>query len=106
MHEHWGARDKAKKALADQLARTPKCTRKKVPADDKPVDGHDSADKAEISEAEAEGTIVQLWKRRRRMMKRICSMARRGPLRCQRNTCSQRLTCSIEQKDLNYGFKQ
>ena len=54
MHEHWGARDKAKKDLADQLAKTPKCTRKKVPADEKPEDGHDSADKAEISQAEAE----------------------------------------------------
>ena len=53
MHNHWGARDKANKALADQLAKTPKCARKAVAADEKPDEAKDAGEKADALEADA-----------------------------------------------------
>ena len=53
MHEHWAGRDKALKDQQEQLAKLPKCGRLKVPAEGKPEEERDDADKAQVNEANA-----------------------------------------------------
>ena len=65
MHDHWNARDKANKDLAALLAKTPKCQRKKVPADEKPDSEKDDADKAEINAAEAESNSCHVKEKKK-----------------------------------------
>ena len=66
MHNHWGARDKANKALAAQIANTPKCARKAVVADEKPDDAKDAGEKADALEADAKANNCAVLEKKKK----------------------------------------